>query len=231
VRDDVSLNHVPLLVVIHNNLVEFAMLGEKKVAVPEANASSWFCRKHVEPVPTTGNRESSASIITSALEVAQLVHFSLALWIFGQDALIVCDFGNSSLLVDNLLGFGCSRTSFTTTPASPSTSSSASRGVGFVGGNRNHVVPIWRSVLRRTTKPLATDHELRGGRRLLDGFVVLFSRVGCIIFISRLFLWLVILVLLIIRVGHLLSLGAQGTGSGIGHRFIFEVCERLWRAL
>ncbi|KAI6754178.1 hypothetical protein HG530_012692 [Fusarium avenaceum] len=95
----------------------------------------WLRRKHVESVTATRDSECSTSIIASALKVTQPVDLCLALWIFGQHTLVVHDFGNGSLSVDDLFSLWRSRTALAPASPSPAASATASRRVGLIGRN------------------------------------------------------------------------------------------------
>ena len=79
--DDLAVDQVPLLSVVDDDLVELHVLGEEQVAVSEATASRRLGRQHVLPVTPAPDGEYAHTIVTAALEVAELVDLLLALFV------------------------------------------------------------------------------------------------------------------------------------------------------
>src|SRR5689334_20450001 len=98
-RDDLALNHVALLVIVDNDLVEFLVLCEEQIGVAEPYTTSGLGGKHVEAVPSTCDCKCAAAVVAATLEVAQLIDLGLALGVLWELNLIVYNVEHGAVLI------------------------------------------------------------------------------------------------------------------------------------
>src|ERR1700760_3619767 len=103
-RNDLPIDQVSLLRLIHNDLEQLHVLGEEEIAVPEPCASCRLGGQHVQPLPPSHYCERSYAVLPAAFQIPQLVDLLLAIGVLRQRNLVVDDLHHVALLVNRHLG-------------------------------------------------------------------------------------------------------------------------------
>lgn len=100
VGDELALDHVEFLVLVHDDLEELFVFLEEEVGVAEADAARGLGGEHVEPVAAAEDGEGAAAVLAAVLEVAGFGDFELAGGVLGEDDLVVGDGLGVAVLVE-----------------------------------------------------------------------------------------------------------------------------------